>query len=106
MDSLGHLKVKMSKKKQTIKDIIAKKIEDNQKELEKWKELLFLVVDESIDEKIEKLDSQVTLVIGTNNKKRVFGTELLKPKLKRLWRLTERHSEITMTLTVTMMTQN
>ncbi len=50
----------MAKKKQTIKDIIAKKIEDNQKELEKWKELLFLVVDESIDEKIEKLDSQVT----------------------------------------------
>lgn len=50
----------MQKKKDAIKEIISKKIEDNEKELKKWKELLFLIVDESIDEKIEKLNSQVT----------------------------------------------
>lgn len=51
---------KMELKKKTIKEIISKKIEDNIKELNKWKELLFILVDESLDEKIEKLDSQKT----------------------------------------------
>jgi guanylate kinase len=60
LETLTGLKTKLEKKKMTIKDIIEKKIEDNQKELKKWKELLFTVVDESLDEKIEKLDSQVT----------------------------------------------
>ena len=51
--------MKLEKKKQTIKEIIEKKIEDNEKELQKWKELLFTTVDESLDEKILKLNSQV-----------------------------------------------
>jgi hypothetical protein len=54
------LKSKLQRKKGTIKDIIQKKIEDNEKELKKWKELLFMIVDESLDEKIEKLDTQVS----------------------------------------------
>jgi guanylate kinase len=58
---LESLKSKLQKKKDTIKEIITKKIEENERELQKWKELLFIVVDESLDEKIEKLDSQVSL---------------------------------------------
>ncbi len=56
----------MNKKKNLIKEVVAKKTEDNQKELLKWKELLFVLVDECIDEKIEKLDSQVMHEEGFN----------------------------------------
>lgn len=54
------MKSKLEKKKQTIKEIIEKKIEDNERELQKWKELLFMTVNESLDEKIDKLISQVS----------------------------------------------
>lgn len=60
LETLGGLKGKLEKKKATIKDIIEKKIEDNQKELKKWKDLLFMIVDESLDEKIDKLSRQVS----------------------------------------------
>ena len=59
METLVQLKLKLQKKKGTIKEIIQKKIEDNEKELQKWKDLLFITVDESLDEKIDKLASQV-----------------------------------------------
>lgn len=58
VSTLSNLKHKLEKKKMTIKEIIEKKIEDNIKELNKWKEILFMVVDESLNEKIEKLVSQ------------------------------------------------
>lgn len=58
--TLTTLKSKLEKKKATIKEIISRKIEDNQKELKKWQELLEIVVDESLDEKIDKLESQAT----------------------------------------------
>jgi len=58
LETLVQLKTKLQKKKGTIKEIIQKKIEDNEKELQKWKDLLFIVVDESLDEKIDKLASQ------------------------------------------------
>ncbi|PRP78969.1 hypothetical protein PROFUN_13281 [Planoprotostelium fungivorum] len=60
VDQLTSLRKKLQKKKATIKDIIQKKIEDNEKELKKWKELLFIIVDESLDEKIGKLTNQET----------------------------------------------
>eukprot|EP01119_Soliformovum_irregulare_P002276 TRINITY_DN12560_c0_g1_i1.p1 TRINITY_DN12560_c0_g1~~TRINITY_DN12560_c0_g1_i1.p1 ORF type:complete len:930 (+),score=250.34 TRINITY_DN12560_c0_g1_i1:145-2934(+) len=60
LETLTGLQQKLEKKKTTIKDIIQKKIEDNVKELQKWQELLFIIVDESLDEKIEKLNSQAT----------------------------------------------
>jgi hypothetical protein len=59
MDTLKTLTEKLQKKKFTIKEIVEKKIDDNIKEMQKWKELLFVVVDESLDEKIETLVSQV-----------------------------------------------
>eukprot|EP01114_Cavostelium_apophysatum_P014496 TRINITY_DN3778_c0_g1_i4.p1 TRINITY_DN3778_c0_g1~~TRINITY_DN3778_c0_g1_i4.p1 ORF type:complete len:554 (+),score=166.37 TRINITY_DN3778_c0_g1_i4:229-1890(+) len=65
LETLNGLKGKLEKKKQTIKDIIEKKIEDNQKELKKWRDLLFLIVDESLDEKIEKLNTQTSYYVGT-----------------------------------------
>lgn len=60
INSLSVIKEKLQGKKNTIKGIIEKKIEDNVKELNKWKEWLFTVVDESIDEKIDKLNVQVS----------------------------------------------
>lgn len=56
----------MEQKKKTIKSIISEKIDDNIKELNKWKEILFVTVDESIDEKIEKLQSQKTFFETTS----------------------------------------
>lgn len=52
------LKGKLKTKKEIIKQVIKKKIEDNVKELIKWRDLLFLIVDESLDEKINKLNGQ------------------------------------------------
>lgn len=58
------LKGKLENKKMTIKTIIEKKIEDNLREVNKWKDLLFTVVDECIDEKINKLSSQVRITLS------------------------------------------
>eukprot|EP01117_Protostelium_nocturnum_P014395 TRINITY_DN5475_c2_g1_i1.p1 TRINITY_DN5475_c2_g1~~TRINITY_DN5475_c2_g1_i1.p1 ORF type:complete len:945 (+),score=308.01 TRINITY_DN5475_c2_g1_i1:168-3002(+) len=58
--TLTSLRQKLQKKKTTIREIITKKIEDNEKELKKWKQLLCSLVDESLDEKIEKLTNQET----------------------------------------------
>ena len=59
LESLGKLKEKLNKKRQTIKGIIEKKIEDNLKEINKWKDLLATIVDECIDEKLNQIASQV-----------------------------------------------
>ena len=58
MNQLATLNSKLEAKKSTIKNIIEKKLEDDIQELHKWREVLFCIVDESIDEKIQKLKKQ------------------------------------------------
>jgi hypothetical protein len=59
LESLTKLKDKLKKKRATIKAIIEKKIEDNLKEINKWKDLLATVVDECIDDKLKQISAQV-----------------------------------------------
>jgi hypothetical protein len=56
---LVSLRKKMNKKRDTIKELVTKVMVENEKELHKWKDYLFTIVDETLDEKIAKLDHQV-----------------------------------------------
>jgi len=64
--TLATMKEKLQNKKQMVKGIIEQKIEDNIKELNKWKELLFMIVDESMDEKTQQIDKQEGILMDTH----------------------------------------
>lgn len=82
ISTLSTLKEKLEKKKAWIKDIIAKRIQDNIKELHKWQELLYIIVDESLDEKIDKLSSQSFYFKTTHNEiKEVLDANNQTPSL-------------------------
>eukprot|EP01118_Nematostelium_gracile_P006827 TRINITY_DN2202_c0_g2_i1.p1 TRINITY_DN2202_c0_g2~~TRINITY_DN2202_c0_g2_i1.p1 ORF type:complete len:713 (-),score=200.74 TRINITY_DN2202_c0_g2_i1:526-2664(-) len=82
--SLAELKQKLENKKGTIKNIIEKKVEENLREVNKWRDLLFTVVDECLNEKIESLSSQERFLAETHKEmKKVLESMTATPRESR-----------------------